>query len=136
MPNIGITLGCILTGVCNNGVASTAIQLGGTAVFAKFSRSDEAEADEKGVEYVTRAGIDPRGIPEMFQVLLDERRSQPGALDAFFQTHPLEESRITATQAQIGHINPTVLASLTKDSPRYQEFRQRVLALPATRASR
>ncbi len=134
--NIGLTLGCVLTNVCNNGIANTAIQVGGTAVFAKFSRTDEAEADKVGVDYVTRAGIDPRGIPEMFQVLLDERKNQPGALDAFFQTHPLEESRIAATEAQISHINAAVLASLTKDSPRYQEFRQRLLSLPTKNVSR
>lgn len=128
--NVGISLACILTGVCNSGVANAAIQVGGSAVFAKFSRSDEAEADKVGVEYVTRAGIDPRGIPEMFQVLLDERKAKPGALDAFFQTHPMEESRITASEAEIARINPAVLNTLTKDSPRYQEFRRRLLALP------
>lgn len=133
--NIGITIGCILTGVCNNGITNAAIQVGGSAIFAKFSRSDEADADKVGVEYVTRAGIDPRGIPQMFQVLLDERNRSPGALDAFFQTHPLEEDRITATDTQIARINPTVLASLTSDTPRYQDFRRRLMSLP-TRNSR
>ena len=134
--NIGISLACILTGVCNSGVANAAIQVGGSAVFAKFSRTDEAEADHVGVQYVTRAGIDPRGIPEMFQILLDERKARPGALDAFFQTHPMEESRIAASRAQIAAINPAVLRTLTKDSPRYQEFRKRLLALPARGSGR
>jgi len=129
--NVGISLACILTGVCNSGVANAAIQVGGSAVFAKFSRTDEAEADKVGVEYVTRAGIDPRGIPEMFHVLLDERKATPGALDAFFQTHPMEESRIAASESEIARIKPAVLNTLTKDSPRYQEFRRRLMALPS-----
>ncbi len=131
--DIGISLACILTGVCNNGVANAAIQVGGAAVFARFSRADEADADRVGVQYVMRAGIDPRGIPEMFQVLLDERKTAPGALDAFFQTHPIEESRIAATEAQIAGIDPAVLNSLTRDSPRYQEFRRRLTSLPSPR---
>ena len=134
--NVGISLACILTGVCNNGVANAAIQVGGSAVFAKFSRTDEAEADHVGVQYVTRAGIDPRGIPEMFQILLDERKARPGALDAFFQTHPLEESRIAASRAQIAAINPAVLRTLTQDSPRYQDFRKRLMSLSARGSGR
>jgi predicted Zn-dependent protease len=128
--NVGISLACILTGVCNSSIANAAIQVGGSAVFAKFSRADEAAADHMGVQYVTRAGIDPRGIPEMFQILLDERKARPGALDAFFQTHPMEESRISESRAQIAQIDPAVLRTLTQDSPRYQEFRKRLLALP------
>lgn len=128
--NIGISLACILTRVCNSDLANAAIQVGGTAVFAKFSRSDEAEADSVGLQYVTRAGIDPRGIPQMFQVLLDERKRAPGALDSFFQTHPLEESRIARSESLIASVNPAVLTTLTQDSPRYQEFRRRLLALP------
>src|ERR671932_751911 len=93
--NIGVALGCILTRVCGNPAAGAAIKLAGGALFAKFSRQDEAEADEAGVTYVVRAGIDPRGMPEMFQKLLDERKSRPTGVDAWFATHPLEENRIT-----------------------------------------
>src|SRR5450759_3551328 len=44
--NVGITLACVLTGVCNNQAAGSLINVGGTAVFARFSRQDEAEADQ------------------------------------------------------------------------------------------
>src|SRR3954467_8132530 len=57
--NIGVTLACVLTSVCNNQAGQAAIQVGGTALFAKFSRGDEAEADEEGVKNVIRAGISP-----------------------------------------------------------------------------
>ncbi len=76
--NVGLTLACVLTRVCQNQAAGAAIQIGGSALFAKFSRDDEAQADRVGVKYVTRAGIDPHGMPQMFQTLLDERKSQAG----------------------------------------------------------
>ena len=130
--NIGVTLLCVLTpNVCNNQAAGAAINLGANAAFAKFSRDDEAEADESGVQYVTRAGIDPRGIPEMFEILLQERRTRPGGVDAFFATHPLEESRIDATRAQINQIAPTQLTRLASDSPGFRAFKQRLRSLPA-----
>jgi beta-barrel assembly-enhancing protease len=138
--NIGLTLACVLTQVCNNQATGALINVGGTALFAKFSRDDEAQADEEGVKNVVRAGIDPRGIPEMFQILINERERSPSTVDAWFATHPLEESRIQATDAQIAKINPAILNGLTKDSQSFQTFKQRVRGLPApppaTRASR
>jgi predicted Zn-dependent protease len=138
--NIGVTLACVLTQVCNNQATGALINLGGTALFAKFSRDDEAQADEEGVKNVVRAGIDPRGIPEMFRILINERERSPSTVDAWFATHPLEESRIQATDAQIAKINPAILNGLTKDSQSFQAFKQRVRGLPAapvaTRAGR
>ncbi len=128
--NIGITLACALTGVCSNEAAAAAIQIGGAAVFANFSRKDEQEADEVGVAYVSRAGIDPRGIPAMFRILLDERTRSPGGVDAWFSSHPLEEDRIAATEALIAQIDPAILSTLSMDSRNFQLFKQRVASLP------
>ncbi|MGH8311641.1 MAG: M48 family metallopeptidase, partial [Steroidobacteraceae bacterium] len=60
--DLGVTLACVLTNVCQSGVGSAAIQVGGSALFAKFSRDDEAQADERAIQYLVRAGIDPRGM--------------------------------------------------------------------------
>src|SRR3982750_2958542 len=78
--NIGVTLACVLTSVCNSQVAGAAINIAGGAVFARFSRQDEAEADQEGFNNVVRAGISPVGMVTMFQKLIAERRSQPGAV--------------------------------------------------------
>src|SRR5712672_2836870 len=114
--NIGVTLACVLTSVCNNQAGQAAIQVGGTALFAKFSRGDEAEADEEGVKNTVRAGISPNGMPEMFQILIDERQSNPSAVEGWFATHPLEEDRIAATRALIAQYDPAILRSLAVDS--------------------
>ena len=129
--NIGVTLACVLTSVCNNQATAAAINVGGSALFAKFSRDDENEADVEGVKNVIRAGIDPRGIPEMFRILLDERQRSPSSVSSWFATHPLEEDRIRETEAEIAKINPAILNGLTKDSRAFQSFKQRVRSLPA-----
>jgi len=133
--NVGVTLACVLTSVCNNQIAGAAINIGGSAVFAKFSRNDEAEADFEGVKNVVRAGLDPRGVPDMFRILLDERQRSPSSVSSWFATHPLEEDRINATQAQIAKINPAILNGLTKDSQGFQAFKQRLRSLPAAPAA-
>lgn len=133
---IGLTLVCVLTpSVCSNQAAGAAINLGANAVFAKFSRQDEQEADQEGVVVTTRAGIDPRGIPSMFRILLNEREQRPGGVSAWFATHPLEESRITATEAQIQRtVDPAVLRSLRRDSQGFHAFQDRLRSLPRTPA--
>jgi predicted Zn-dependent protease len=59
--NVGLTLACTLTRVCNSGASQAAINVGGTALFAKFSRSDEREADAEAVTTTIKAGISPLG---------------------------------------------------------------------------
>jgi len=133
--NVGITLGCILAPqVCNSGLGSAAVNVGGGAVFAKFSRDDETEADRYGVTYVTRAGIDPRGMPSMFRTLLSLRKSNPTGLNNFFASHPVEESRVETTEREIAKIDAVVLQSLTTDSRAYQAFKTRLAGLPKARA--
>jgi predicted Zn-dependent protease len=128
--NIGVTLACILTSVCNSQAGQAAIQVGGTAIFARFSRQDENEADEEGVKNVIRAGISPQGIPEMFQILINERTSNPSGVEGWFATHPMEEDRIAATQAMIARYDPAIVRSLATDSRNYQTFKARVRSLP------
>ncbi|MEW5918206.1 MAG: M48 family metallopeptidase, partial [Gemmatimonadota bacterium] len=131
--NLGVSLACILTNVCQSGVGSTAIQVGGSALFAKFSRDDERQADARGFDFLLRAGIDPRGMVNMFQTLLNERRSSPGSVDAWFRTHPLEEDRIDETNARIARVPASQLRGLTVDTPSYQSFRSRLSSLPVAR---
>ncbi|HVZ79014.1 MAG TPA: M48 family metallopeptidase, partial [Gemmatimonadaceae bacterium] len=134
--NIGVIAMCVLLNTCNDPLTQNAINIAGGAVFAKFSRADEAEADAEGVKNVVRAGIDPRGLPDLFRVLLDERKTKPAGVDAWFLSHPLEEDRITHTNALIAQIDPAILATLTKDSPNYQAFRKRLASLPHAPQSR
>jgi predicted Zn-dependent protease len=128
--NLGVTLACILTRVCNNQASQALLQVGGSAVFAKFSRDAEREADAKAVRYVMRAGIDPRGIPAMFRTLLEERRRQPAGVEAWFSTHPLEEERIETTEKLLSHIDPAILETLTTNTRNFEAFKGRVHDLP------
>ena len=134
--NIGVVAICVVFNTCGDPLSANAINLGGGAVFAKFSRDDEAEADAEGVKNVVRAGIDPRGMPELFQVLINERKTKPAGVDAWFASHPMEEDRLAATSAMIAKVDPAILATLTRDSPRYQAFRDRLRSLPHAPAPR
>lgn len=128
--NIGVSLACVLTRVCDGQAAGALINVAGGAVFAKFSRNDEAESDAEAVRNVVRAGIHPDGIPEMFEILMAEQQSRPGGVEAWFLTHPLEQDRIEATRKQIAGIDPAILRQLRKDSENFQSFKRRLMSLP------
>jgi predicted Zn-dependent protease len=66
----------------------------------------------------------------MFQKLLDERKTRPTGVDAWFATHPLEENRIADTRRMINQIDPAILATLTSDTQNFQAFKRRVASLP------
>ena len=127
---VAVELGCRLTDLCNSDVARTAIQVGGAALFARYSRHDEAEADSEAVQLVVNAGIDPNGIPALFRRLLEERRRSPARIEVFFASHPLEEDRIVATEREIAALAPSLPAGLRQDDPSYAAFKAHLAQLP------
>ena len=134
--NVGVTLACILTSVCASDVAQAAINVAGGAVFARFSRSDENEADVDGFNTVVKARISPRGMVTMFERLLEERRRRPAGVETWFATHPLEEDRIANIQARISAMPAATMNALSRDSRNYQTFKSRVMSLPPSPAPR
>jgi len=129
--NIGVSLLCTLTRVCEHAGSQIVINAAGSALFARYSRQDESQADSEAVVNVVNAGIDPRGIPELFQILLRERERAPTRFDAFFASHPLEESRIAATDQQIAKLDRNRLQGLAQDDPSFQGFKRSIATLPA-----
>jgi predicted Zn-dependent protease len=131
--NVGLVLGCTLLSVCESGLGQAAINIGGTALFAKFSRDDEREADQEGVRTLVLARINPEGVPGMFEILLAERRSRPASIESFFATHPLEEERVENARRMIARLSPAQLSGVRTDNAAYQAFKRRVSGLPAPR---
>jgi predicted Zn-dependent protease len=128
--NLGVAAVCTLTNICNSGLAQAAVQVGGTALFARYSRLDELQADSEAVVNVTRAGYDPQGIPDLFQVLLKEREYQPTVVEGWFASHPLEEARIQRAKTLISQMPLDRAQKLIVDTPEFHAFKARVSQLP------
>jgi predicted Zn-dependent protease len=128
--NLGVSVVCGLTNICSSNAARVAINVGGAALFARFSRRDELEADSAAVGILTRAGYDPQGIVTMFAKLLETREQRPDIVEVWFASHPLEEDRIAAVQRVIRRSAATEPRSLERDDPAFHEFQARVHALP------
>ena len=134
--NVGVTLACVLTNVCGNAAAATAINVGGTAMLARFSRAQENEADEGGFQMMIRAGVNPTGMLTFFQQLAaDEQRGGNRNLSTWFDTHPGTQDRIVNIERLLAQVPPAQLQTLTSDTPGFQAMRQRLLSLPRPRTT-
>lgn len=129
--NIGVALACTLTNVCNNQVAAAAIQVGGSAYFAKNSRADEVQADEGGFDTMIRAGINPRGMLTFFEKLLADEQSSGGKGNAssWFADHPGTQDRIADIQRMLD-ARANQLSGLRTDSQAFQTMKRRLNQLP------
>jgi predicted Zn-dependent protease len=86
---MSILLAAVLSQASSQG-AATAAQLGTQLVGLKYSRDNEREADKYGMDYMVKAGYDPRGMVETMDMLNRENKIKP---IEFFSTHPSPENR-------------------------------------------
>ena len=129
--NVGVGIACALTGVCQSGAAQAAINIGGTAVFAKFSRADEVQADEGGFNNLVRAGINPRGMLTLFQKLLADGG---GGSAGWFADHPGTTDRIADIQGMLSRMPAAQLNSLQSNDSGFATMKARLARLgPAPR---
>jgi predicted Zn-dependent protease len=84
----------------------------GGLVAVQFTRSQEREADDRGVEYTQAAAIDPDGLARFFEAM-ERDFGNEGA--QFFQTHPHPENRVRAIRERIA---PS-LAPYERSTPRF-----------------
>src|SRR6202048_292633 len=129
--NVGVGILRALTGVCQSGVAQAAINIGGTAVFAKMSRTDEVQADEGGFNNVMRAGISPRGMLTFFQKLLAEEQQSGGrgSTAAWFNDHPGTTDRIADIQRMLNQVPAAQLNSLQVNDAGFATMKARLARL-------
>jgi predicted Zn-dependent protease len=131
--DVGVGLLCALTRVCQSGVAQAGINAAGTIVFAKFSRTDEIQADDGGFQNVMRAGISPRGMLTLFQKLLAEEQASGGngATAAWFADHPGTQDRIADIQRMLSQVPASKLNSLQVNDAGFTALKRRLAQLPA-----
>jgi predicted Zn-dependent protease len=68
--------------------------VGGGALLAHYSRDNEREADALGMEYMTRANLNPAGMTDLMQMLNTQSQAKPSALELMFSTHPMSSERL------------------------------------------
>lgn len=133
--NTAIVLGSVLLGQPSAATAA-GINVVGSAVFAKFSRDDESQADANAIPLMIATGYNPNGLTTMFQRLLTLQKSQPNALSQFFSTHPTTQSRIQETQSRINAVPASRRQGLRTDANQFHSIQARLRRMaPAPRTN-
>jgi predicted Zn-dependent protease len=100
LAQVGLVAGAVLVPEVQDylGIAAASLQL----LFLKFSRDDERQADDLGLRYMSRAGYDPREMPDVYEMLGDvSAASGAGGVPGWLSTHPDPEDRKERMLAQI-----------------------------------
>ena len=95
----------------NRSSASIIQAMGGVglnALFLRFSRTAESQADIVGAQIMARAGYDPREMADMFELLRRQAGHDPGRLERFLSDHPApadREARVREEAARLPRAN-------------------------------
>lgn len=86
IAGIGILAGAVFVSAFRpySGIAQQGLGL----LFLKYSRENETQADELGVEYSTKGGYDPREMPATYVTLKRIGERTGSSLPNFLSTHP------------------------------------------------
>ncbi len=148
---IATIFGSILLASAGGGDSATAAIVSGQAALQQqqlaFSRQNEREADNIGMEVLVNAGYNPLSMPDMFSEMQKAARFLGRRIPEFLLSHPVTESRIADSQSRaiqlpLGGVRDTlnyqlmrsrVAAKLSKDiSTNYKLLKEQLSRNPAS----
>lgn len=104
---LGLLVG-IAAGVAGSPEAGAAATAGSQEIARRFflrnTRAQEASADQAGLNYLVRAGIDPNGLLDVLQRFRGQEVLQIGNVDPYVLTHPLGTQRMSLLQRRIAEL--------------------------------
>lgn len=115
----------IMTGGLAGLGVNEAANYGIPAVFSKFGRNFEAQADYLGVQYAYKSGYDPNGMINFFEKLQSLEKRRPGFAMKLYGDHPATPDRIVQSQREIGSILPPRDQYIT-DTSEFQQAKKRL----------
>jgi predicted Zn-dependent protease len=124
--NRQMLLGAILVGgtvymesedVKNRGLITLGALVGGELVLARYSREQERQADELGLDYAVKAGYAPYGMIETQKVLLDLQKTQPGVVQRLFASHPMSAERLASAEKRVALLPADVRGRAVRGQP-------------------
>ena len=100
------------------------------ALFLKFSRTDEEQADIVGAQTMAKAGYDPQDMSDFFELLRSKQAHDPSKVEQFFSSHPAPQDRANRIQSEMAMlaIHPTAPVG------GFKKAKSKLLAMPAARS--
>jgi predicted Zn-dependent protease len=73
----------------------------------KFSRSQESQADDLGIQYMAKLNYNTEGFVQMLEILQSAQSREPTVVEGWMSSHPLTRDRIESAEAQIAQSDST-----------------------------
>ena len=112
-----------IAGVAVGGPAGGAVAVGalgaGQSAMLNYSRLDENEADQIGLQYLTRAGYPPSGLVGGFKIMRQKSWMTGASVPAYLSTHPDIGDRINGIQARLSSF-PASIRNRSFDNRRFK----------------
>lgn len=97
---MGLALAAGVAAASGNGKAAAGVALGAQSsaqrLFFSHTRAEEASADQAGIRYMARAGVDPQAMVDVLDIFRGQEALRPVRQDPYVRTHPLTAERMRA----------------------------------------
>ncbi|MEJ2153966.1 MAG: M48 family metalloprotease [Desulfobacteraceae bacterium] len=94
----GMVAGVFIGATTGNSAAAQTLTLGSAAAnqaaTLAYSREDEAQADQSGLQYILAAGYDPKGLMTILKKIRSKQWFGSNQIPTYMMTHPAVEDRI------------------------------------------
>ncbi|MDA0306322.1 MAG: M48 family metalloprotease [Proteobacteria bacterium] len=103
---VATVLGAVAIGAGRGDIGAAVIAAGqgiATRDFLKYTRTQEAAADQAGLKYLDQAGISSQGFLDFMKLLGEQELLVPGQQDPYVRTHPLNRNRVSNIDNHVAH---------------------------------
>lgn len=101
---LGMLAGAFLGGDAG-AAAMTGSMAASQAAMLNYSRNDEREADQVGMNFLTKAGYPPQGMVGAFEVLSRKQWLMGSSIPAYLSTHPGLSERVRDMGIRVGRLS-------------------------------
>ena len=117
---IGSMIGALAGLFLGGGEAGTAVAAGslaaGQAAMLNYSRSDETEADQMGMQYLVKSGYPPQGMADSFKKIRTKQWASGIDVPEYLSTHPEVGTRVAEMEARVRSMPPAIRNRKDNDS--------------------
>ena len=106
---IGALAGMLLGGGGKaGGTLAAGAMAAGQAAMLNYSRTDETEADQMGMQYLVKAGYPPQGMVNSFKKIRSKQWATGIEIPEYLSTHPEVGTRVSEMEARVQTMPPAI----------------------------
>lgn len=123
----GVLASVFMGGGAGTGAMMAGSMAAGQAALLKYSRMDESEADDIGLQYLIKAGFPPSGMQGAFEKIRRQQWSSGMEIPEYLSTHPDVGNRINEIHARIQGL-PASVRNKSENDRRFQRVKTLIWA--------